>query len=229
MLRTLLQAGVLCFVVVIAVMLCIVLWVVGVTTHRIYATILDVPSEQVALVLGASIRSNGALSLVLKERADAAIALYEAHKVSKILVSGDNSTLAYDEVYPVGKYLISRGVPVADVFLDYAGFDTYSSLYRAKTIFGVRSMIITSQRFHLPRALFIADVLGVSAVGLDASGPTDSYLLNALREIPATMKAVFDLLTHRTPQYLGPTFFVTGDGSTTWVGPKVETIYFINE
>lgn len=209
-------------------MLCLALYVVVVTAPYIYQPTSAVPNEEVALVLGASIRSNGTLSAVLKERADAAITLYNAHKVSKILVSGDNSTLNYNEVYPVGKYLTSQGVPVADIFLDYAGFDTYSSMYRAKTIFGVRSMVVTSQRFHLPRALFIARTLGIDAVGLDAAAPTDSYFFNALREIPATTKAVFDLLTHRTPYYLGPTFFVTGDGSATWVGPKVETVYFIS-
>ena len=213
----------------VVAMLGVVLWVIFSTAGSVYTTVGDAPSEQVALVLGASIRSNGVLSPVLQERADAAIELYDAHKVSKILVSGDNSTLNYNEVYPVGKYLVSKGVPTADIFLDYAGFDTYSSMYRAKNIFGVSSMVVTSQRFHLPRALFVARALGVQAVGLDASGTHDSYLFNALREIPATSKAVFDLLTHRVPQYLGPTFFVTGDGDATWVGPKAETVYFTGE
>ena len=212
-----------------AAMLCIALFVVSSTARSIYSKVDDVPHEEAALVLGASIRSNGTLSVVLQERADAAIALYAAHKVSKILVSGDNSTLHYNEVYPVGKYLTSKGVPTADIFLDYAGFDTYSSMYRAKAVFGVTSMIITSQRFHLPRAICIARSLGIQVVGLDAAGHSDSYFLNALREIPATTKAMYDLFTHRTPRYLGPTFFVTGDGSATWVGPKAEAVYFIDE
>src|SRR4051812_11407139 len=121
---------------VAAVMLTAV-FVVAVTSPRVYERVQEVPAEQVALVLGASIRPNGSLSPVLAERADAAIALYTAHKVSKILVSGDNAKLEYNEVYPVGKYLVSHGVPVFDIFLDYAGFDTYSSMYRAKNIFGV--------------------------------------------------------------------------------------------
>ena len=196
------------------------------TNASIYEKPEEVPPMQVALVLGASIRSNGVLSPVLQERADAALRLYMSHKVTKILVSGDNSTHEYNEVYPVGKYLVSRGVLTGDIFLDYAGFDTYSSMYRARNVFGVTSMIVTSQRFHLPRALFIAHRLGMSAVGLDASRSGDRYFENTLREIPATAKALYDLMSKREPQYLGPTFFVTGDASATWVGPKAEMIYF---
>lgn len=202
------------------------LCVIAVTHSSIYYSKDAVPSEQVALVLGASIRSNGTLSTVLQERADAAIALYLAHKVGKILVSGDNSTLQYDEVYPVGKYLAAKGVPQEDIFLDFAGFDTYSSMYRAKYIFGVTSMIITSQRFHLPRAIYLAQSLGIQAVGLDTSGVHDNYFENGLREIPATVKALADLVLHRTPRYLGPQYFVTGDGRVTWIGPKIEMVYF---
>lgn len=204
------------------------LYVIAATHSSIYYAADSIPKSQVALVLGASIRSNGSLSPVLEERADAAVALYTMHKVSKILVSGDNGSLQHDEVYPVGKYLLSKGIPEGDIFLDYAGFDTYSSMYRAKNIFGVTSMIITSQRFHLPRALYIARELGLDAVGLDASAPGDHYFENATREVPATVKALFDLATRRKPEYLGPQFFVTGDGAATWVGPKAEMIYFVH-
>lgn len=213
----------------VALMLCLTLYVIGATHSSIFYFAPATPKMQVALVLGASVRTNGTLSVVLQERADAAIRLYNMHAVSKILVSGDNSGIAHNEVYPVGKYLVSHGIPVADIFLDYAGFDTYSSMYRAKNIFGVTSMVITTQRFHLPRALYIARALGIDAVGLDASLSGDHYLTNALREIPATNKAIFDLSIGRIPQYLGPTFFVTGDGSATWVGPKAEMIYFTHE
>ena len=209
-----------------AVVLGVALWVIAATSGGVYYRAGDVPKEDVALVLGASIKSNGQLSTVLQERADAAAALYEMGKGRKILVSGDNATLEYNEVYPVGKYLLSRGVPEADIFLDYAGFDTYSSMYRAKNIFGVSSMVIASQRFHLPRALYLARAMGIDAAGLDASAPGDSYFFNALREIPATLKAVWDVATRRVPQYLGPQFFVSGDGSATWVGPKAEMLYF---
>jgi SanA protein len=205
------------------------LWVIISTDRYMYASAASVPQMEVALVLGASIKSDGELSPVLEERADAAIALYDAHKVTKILVSGDNSTFAHDEVYPVGKYLLHYGIPESDIFLDYAGFDTYSSMYRAKNIFGVTSMIISTQRFHLPRALYLARSLGIDAVGLDASAGNGYYMYNALREIPATAKSLMDLALHRQPRYLGPQFFVTGDGAATWVGPKAQMIYFSDE
>lgn len=218
-----------CFVILVlctGLMLCAELYVVAATNSFIY-TASAVPSEQVALVLGASIKGDGELSPVLEERADLAVALYDAHKVSKILVSGDNSTLQYDEVYPVGKYLESKGIPEPDIFLDYAGFDTYSSMYRAKYVFGVTSMIITSQRFHLPRALFIAHALGIEAVGVDAGAPGERYVANWLREVPATIKALYDLYVHRQPEYLGMQFPVSGDGSNTWVGSSTaQMLYF---
>ena len=178
----------------------------------------DVPKAHTALVLGASVSSSGALSPVLQERAATAVALYRAGKVQRILVTGDNSTLQYNEVYPVGKYLLAQGVPQRDIFLDYAGFDTYSSMYRARYVFGVTSMIVPTQHFHLPRALFVARTLGIEAYGVDVARPHETYTLNALRELPATAKAVVDVLRGRLPIYMGSKVSVFGDGTTTWVG-----------
>jgi SanA protein len=204
------------------------LFVIADTNSSIYESATAVPVAPVALVLGASVASNGVLSPVMKERADAALLLYNTHKVSKILVSGDDGTPFYDEVYPVGKYLLGAGVPQSDIFLDYAGFDTYSSMYRAKAVFDVSSMIVVSQRFHLPRALFIAHSLGITATGFDASQPGELYLSNSLREIPAVIKALFDVAIARVPKYLGQTFPVTGSGSATWVG-NTQMVYFSRE
>ena len=184
------------------------------------------PAASVAIVLGASIRSNGDLSPVLAERADAAYLLYSQKKVTKILVTGDNATLQYNEVYPVGKYLLAKGVPKDDIFLDYAGFDTYSSMYRAGRVFGVSSAVVVSQRFHLFRALYIARSRGISAVGFDAGKPGDHYILNSLREIPASLKAVFDVFSGRVPKYLGPTISMVGSGTKTWVEPPQDPGYF---
>lgn len=175
------------------------------------------PTTQVALVLGASVTSGGVLSPVLAARADRAVALYSAHKVSKILVTGDNATLSHDEVDPVGKYLVAHGVPKGDIFLDHAGFDTYSSMYRARDVFGVTSLTIVSQPFHLPRAVFIARSLGLLAY----ASPADTSGLNAynyVREVPATAKAEYDLLFNRVPKYLGTQYPVTGNGEATWGG-----------
>ena len=192
-LRVLLRLVAIGVLVVIAAIVLIVLSVAVSTRGAIYRSATLLSPHEVALVLGASIKSTGELSPVLKERADGAIALYKAGLVQKILVSGDNATLQYNEVYPVGKYLLSSGVPQKDIFLDYAGFDTYSSMYRAKHIFGVTSMVVTSQRFHLPRALFIAKQMGIEVVGFDVSQQGDDYSQNTLREVPATIKAIADL------------------------------------
>lgn len=174
----------------------------------------DAPTSTAAMVLGASVYQNGDLSPVLKARADTAAKLYEVHKVAKILVSGDNSKLSHNEVNPVGKYLESLGIPKEDIFLDHAGFDTYSSMYRAKEVFDVRFLTIVSQSFHLPRALFAARMLGIDAVGVEAPG--ESTLYNVMREMPATVKAMLDLLGKRVPEYLGEQYPITGDGSATW-------------
>ena len=171
----------------------------------------DAPSAQTALVLGASVSSDGTLSPVFKARADAAIALYAAGKVSKILVSGDNSTVSHNEVNPVRIYLLSNGVPDEDIFLDHAGFDTYSSMYRARDIFGVSSMLIATQSFHLPRALFLAHALGITAWGVRAD-TGGSRIANWVRELFANEKAVFEVLLKQRPKYLGDQIPITGDG-----------------
>ncbi len=195
------------------------------TAHSIYEPS-QAPKAQVAMVLGASVASSGKLSPVLKERADVAAWLYEHHVVSKILVTGDNSTLQYDEVYPVGKYLLALGIPQKDIFLDYAGFDTYSSMYRARDVFRVTSLLIISQRFHLPRAIFIARSLGLDARGIDAAAPGEKYFVYSLREIPASFKATLDVLFARTPKYLGAQFPVSGSSDATWVGGSAQMVYF---
>lgn len=192
-------------------------YIVYSTNARIVDSFDALPHTEVALVLGASVSSGGVLSAVLKERADEAIALYKAGKVDKMLVTGDNATLSHDEVDPVGKYMVSQGIPKAGIFLDHAGFDTYSSMYRARDVFIVHSMTIVSQPFHLPRAVFIARALGIDAYGAGAS-QNGLLIYNSLREIPASDKALFDLMFARVPKYLGEQYPITGDGSATWGG-----------
>ena len=223
MLRRIIRYSFLGFLSVVGAATSLMLFVLYTTHTRIYNDENRVPTAQAAMVLGASIKSDGTLSPVLQERADKALALYRAKKVQKILVSGDNGSLAYDEVYPVGQYLERAGVPEIDIFLDYAGFDTYSSMYRAKHVFRVSSLVIVSQYFHLPRAVFIARSVGIEAWGIDAARG-EVYAANTLREVPATLKAVRDLVTSRLPQYLGGPFPITGDGRTTWVGSTTQMV-----
>src|SRR3989344_892355 len=174
----------------------------------------DVPRTDAALVLGASV-FRGSPSPILAERADTAIALYRAGKVKKILVTGDNGALTHDEVTPVRKYLLDAGIASQDIFLDHAGFDTYSSMYRARDVFLVLSLTIVTQDFHLPRALWIARHLGLDAYGVVAEGGEHSPY-DYVREIPASIKAFLDVFIDRQPKYLGPTIPLSGDGEETW-------------
>ena len=199
-------------------------YIVYETRPFIYPSIDALPTTEAALVLGASVTSGGKLSAVLQERADQAVVLYNAGKVSKILVTGDNATLSHDEVDPVGKYLVSKGVPMRDIFLDHAGFDTYSSMYRARDVFEVTSMTIVSQPFHLPRSVFIARSLGLDAYASPA-GQGEWYVYNYLREIPASAKAAYDILFSRVPKYLGQQYPITGNGEDTWGGFSSTTIW----
>jgi SanA protein len=166
------------------------------TREYIYTNSNDVPVTEVAMVLGASVTSGGELSGILKDRADEAVLLYGARRVKKILVTGDD-TLLHNEVDPTAKYLVSTGIKADDILLDHAGFDTYSSMYRAREVFGVTSATIVSQGFHLPRAVYLARAMGLTAYGMEAPGGAE--LFNYLREIPATMKAIFDVIFNRIP------------------------------
>ena len=181
------------------------------TKKHIYDNAGDAPNAQAVLIPGAAILANGAPSSIFLDRVDTAIGLYNEGRVSKILVSGDNSTVSYNEVNPVRIYLLNKGIPDQDIFLDHAGFDTYSTMYRARDIFGVSSILITTHSFHLPRAIFIARSLGIEAYGVRAD--TGHILLrNYVREMLADEKAVFDLVFHTKPRYLGDAIPITGDG-----------------
>lgn len=182
------------------------------TAPYMYPNVESAPIAEAVIVPGAAVLPNGTLSPVLEDRANTAIALYDAKKVSKILVSGDNSTVSYNEVNPVRNYLITHGIPGQDIFLDHAGFDTYDTMYRTQAIFGVTSTLIASQSFHLPRAVFIARELGINAYGVNADN--GNYLLiNYVREVFADEKAVYELVVHQKPEYLGTQIPITGDGN----------------
>ncbi|MDD3007097.1 MAG: ElyC/SanA/YdcF family protein [Candidatus Pacebacteria bacterium] len=177
----------------------------------------DVPQKEVALVLGAKVHENGRLSDMFRDRVDKAIGLYEAGKVDKILVSGDHGTEEYDEVNAAKDYLLQSGVSGADIFLDHAGFDTYDSVYRARDIFQAESMIIVTQRYHLPRALYIADKLGVDAVGVSADLHTyggEDY--RNFREEFAIVKAWLDVALKSKPKFLGEPIPISGEGFASW-------------
>ncbi len=180
------------------------------TKPFIYEHASDVPIAQAAVVPGAAILRNRELSPIFRNRADAAIQFYRDGKVLKILVSGGNSTVANNEVNPARNYLLENGIPEEDIFLDHAGFDTYSTMFRAREIFGVETMIISTQSFHLPRSIFVARALGIDAYGLRAD-VGDVLFRNYVREVFATEKALLDLLLNRHPKYLGDPVPILGE------------------
>jgi SanA protein len=171
---------------------------------QIYATVDEVPPQPVALVFGAGYWPSGRLSDALADRMEAAIALYQAGKVNKLLLTGDNRVADYNEPAAMAAYARSRGVPDADLVLDYAGRRTYDSCYRARAIFGVERAVLVTQAFHLPRALFTCDRLGLEVVGVVAD--RHRYvrgLWYEVRELAAVSRAWVDLNILRPVPVLG--------------------------
>lgn len=169
-------------------------------------TVEAAPERQVALVFGAGVLPSGELSPPLADRVSVAVALYRQGKVRKLLMSGDNSRPTYDESTAMKQYAVSLGVPPQDVVLDYAGFHTYDSCYRARAVFDIASAVLVTQRFHLARALFTCTGLGVDAVGVAADQQRyQRALWYRVREELARARAYLQVrVTHPRPHFLGP-------------------------
>jgi vancomycin permeability regulator SanA len=168
-----------------------------------------VPPERVALVFGAGVRADGQPTAMLAGRVQAAAALYHAGRVDKLLMTGDNSRVEYDEVTAMKRHAVGLGVPPDAVSLDHAGFSTYESCYRARAVFGLDRAVLVTQAYHLPRALYTCRGLGVEAVGLGAPDwgtyPEALLVRYSLREAAATINALWQVHVARPePTYLGP-------------------------
>lgn len=168
------------------------------------------------LILGCLVRENGEMSVMLKDRMDEGIALYHAGAAGKILVSGDHGRTDYDEVNRMKAYAVENGVPAEDVFMDHAGFSTYESMYRARDIFGVKRMIVVTQKYHLYRAVYNARALGMDAWGVPADPRRyGGQLYRDLREVLAQDKDFLYCLIQPKPTYLGEAIPVQGNGNLT--------------
>jgi SanA protein len=166
----------------------------------------EAPSARVALVLGARVYGDGRLSGMLRDRVETAIALYKAGKVDKLLMSGDNSQPDYNEPGAMVAYALQQGVAPAALQPDYGGRRTYDSCYRAKEIFQVEQLLVVTQAFHLPRALFLCSSLGLQASGVVADRRPyhpRSIAWSETREIPAMAAALFDILWRVPPPVMG--------------------------
>ena len=167
------------------------------------------------LVLGAGVR-DGSPRPMLQDRLDYALKLYNDGVAPKLIMSGDHGRKEYDEVNIMKEYAIERGVPSEDIFMDHAGFSTYESIYRARDIFKVKKMVIVTQEYHLYRALYVANRLGIEAVGY-ASDPRQyaGQLYRELREILARDKDFVFCIFKPRPTYLGDAIPVSGNGDLT--------------
>jgi SanA protein len=177
----------------------------------------EAPEAEVAIILGARVYSNGEPSPMLADRLETGVQLYKLGKVGKLLVSGDHGTTHYDETNAMRRYVLARGVPPEDIFMDHAGFSTYDTMYRARDVFQVTSALIVTQQFHLDRAVYTARRLGIEATGVPADlQPYANEARFAARDWLARCKAFLDLnLLHPGPKYLGPVIPISGDGRAT--------------
>ena len=168
------------------------------------------------MVLGCSVKPDGTPSDMLRDRIETGVALYKAGVAPKILMSGDHGSVNYNEVGCMKAYAEQLGVPSEDIFLDHAGFCTYDSVVRAKEVFGVKKMVIVTQKYHLFRAVFIAKAFGVEAEGVPADLHRYHNQLNReIREIFGRCKDLLNTIFRPDPKYLGEPIDITGDGSVT--------------
>ena len=168
------------------------------------------------LVLGCGIHADGSPSRMLADRLSRSVELYELQAAPKLLMSGDHGSAEYNEVATMREYALERGVPSEDIFMDHAGFSTYDSMYRAKEVFGADKIIIVTQDYHLYRAIYIAQELGMEAYGVAAKDVRYSgQTMRDIREILARVKDFFFTMFKPKPTYLGEAIPVSGDGNIT--------------
>jgi SanA protein len=177
------------------------------TQGRVFRTAPDSLSAPVAIVFGAGLYRDGTPMPVLADRVATAVDLYKAGKVDKLILTGDNRFPEYNEPEAMRRLAMALGVPDSAIVSDYAGRRTYDSCYRARFIFGVKKAILVSQDFHLARAVYLCDQMGIESFGVDAD--RRPYLVSSLvqwnlREVAACFFAFLETqITHPQPM-LGP-------------------------
>ena len=176
----------------------------------------DMEGVDCIVVLGCQVKADGTPSHMLEDRLRRGVELYELGAAPKLLMSGDHGQQEYDEVVTMKQFAMDAGVPSEDVFKDHAGFSTYESVYRAKEIFAADKIIIVTQQYHLYRALYIAEQLGVEAYGVSCDYRTYyGQTMRDIREILARVKDFGLTVLKPEPTYLGDVIPVSGDGNIT--------------
>lgn len=168
------------------------------------------------IVLGCKVKNDGTPSDMLRDRLDRGIELYKAGTANKIIMSGDHGTVEYDEVHAMKSYAVDAGIPSEDVFMDHAGFSTYESMYRASEIFEADKVIIVTQKYHLYRAVYIAQSLGLDSYGVASDYHTYAgQTMRNAREVLARTKDFINCIFKPKPTYLGEAIPVSGNGDVT--------------
>jgi SanA protein len=174
------------------------------TTDRLYQPP-EAPQKRVAIIFGAGLRRDGTPTAMLRDRVLTGAELYFSGQVEKLLMSGDNRFADYNEPESMRQFALSIGVPDEAIVLDYAGRRTYDTCYRAKAIFGVENALLVTQGFHLPRAIFLCNMLGMDTLGVEAIHCywNGSPFVWDVREQFATVAAFLDLYVSNPLPVLG--------------------------
>lgn len=176
----------------------------------------EVPDADCIIVLGCGVRPDGSPSDMLADRITRGVDLYERGAAPKLLMSGDHGRTDYNEVGKMKEVAIAAGVPSSDVFMDHAGFSTYETMARARDVFGARRVIVVSQGYHLPRALYLAESLGLEAYGVSADlRPYAGQNVRDVREVLARAKDFFSAIVQPPPTFLGDAISLSGSGDVT--------------
>lgn len=191
--------------------------VVGTASERMVAADEAAAFDADAIVvLGALVKPDGTPSDILQDRLDNAIELYKAGAAPKIIMSGDHGQRSYNEVQGMKRYAIGEGVPSEDIFCDHAGFSTYETMYRAKHVFGAERIVVSTQTYHLYRALYDALGLGLDAVGVPSDRRTFAeQLMWDIREIPARTKDMVKTFAGSPPTFGGEPIDLSRSGDIT--------------
>jgi len=171
----------------------------------VFRKLVDVEPVKVGLLLGTSSKLRSGLpNAYFENRIQATLDLFNSGKIKHVLISGDNGVKNYNEPQDMKDRLIAGGIPISAITLDYAGFDTYDSMIRAKKVFGQRKFLVISQEFHVRRAVFIAHSFDIDACGF-AAADVNSYggFRTKLRERFARVKAYFEVMLNVQPTFLG--------------------------